>query len=170
MGIDRFAPNVYVSAFVIKDAHAESKDAFLPDRAFGVAGAHVVPVAATQAVKLTAPREVRSSSPLSIALDAGKVDGPAFATVAVVDEGILSLTGFATPDPLAQLFAKRALGVETYETMGCPMLHQPAGASSKTGGGDDRDADGIPDAADALGGRVQPVKPVDRKGTRPHFR
>ncbi|HEX3482074.1 MAG TPA: MG2 domain-containing protein, partial [Kofleriaceae bacterium] len=175
--LDRFAPNVYVSAFVVKDPHLESKDAFLPDRAFGVAGARVVPFAATQAVQLTAPREVRSSSPLSIALDAGKTDGPAFVTVAVVDEGILSLTGFASPDPLGQLFARRALGVETYETIGWTMLHQPAGVSSKTGGGD-ADADGIPDAADALGGRVQPVKPValfsgvvplgaDGKGTIP---
>ena len=86
---------------------------------------------------MTTPREVRSSSPLHIVLDVGKTDGPAFATVAVVDEGILSLTGFASPDPLAQLFARRALGVETYETIGWTMLHQPAGASSKTGGGDD---------------------------------
>ena len=62
---------------------------------------------------------------------------PTFAIVSVVDEGILSLTNFQTPDPLAQLFAKRALGVETYETLGWTMLHQPAGASSKTGGGDD---------------------------------
>jgi uncharacterized protein YfaS (alpha-2-macroglobulin family) len=159
--LDRFAPSVYVSAFVIKDPHLESKDAFLPDRAFGVAGARVVPVAATQALQVSAPGEIRSSSPLAIQLDAGKIDGPAFATVAVVDEGILSLTGFASPDPLAQLFAKRALGVETYETIGWTMLHQPAGASSKTGGGEDVDGDGIPDAADAaLGGRVQPVKPV----------
>ena len=92
---DRFAPNVYVSAFVVKDPHLESKDAFMPDRAFGIAGARVVPVETTQTVQLTAPKEVRSSSPLSITLDAGKTDGPAFATVAVVDEGILSLTGFA---------------------------------------------------------------------------
>jgi len=29
-----FAPNVYVSAFLVKDPHLESKDAFMPDRAF----------------------------------------------------------------------------------------------------------------------------------------
>ncbi|HEX8108501.1 MAG TPA: alpha-2-macroglobulin family protein, partial [Kofleriaceae bacterium] len=157
--LDRFAPNVYVSAFVIKDPHLESKDAFLPDRAFGVGGAHVVPVEATQPLQITAPKEVRSSSRLTVALDAGKIDGPAFATVAVVDEGILSLTGFASPDPLAQLFARRALGVETYETIGWTMLHQPAGASSKTGGGEE----GFDEASEygaTLGGRVQPVKPV----------
>ena len=35
--LDEYAPNVYVSAFLVKDPHLESKDAFLPDRAFGVA-------------------------------------------------------------------------------------------------------------------------------------
>src|SRR6185503_13495691 len=82
-----------------------------------------------------------------------------FAIVSVVDEGILSLTSFPTPDPLAQLFSKRALGVETYETIGWTMLHQPGGASTKTGGGD-YDADGIADSEDGDGSRVQPVKPV----------
>ena len=157
--LGKFAPNVYISAFVIKDPHLESKDAFMPDRAFGVGSARVAATEFTQAVQLTAPKEVRSSSPLSVTLDVGKTDGPAFATVAVVDEGILSLTDFPTPDPLAQLFAKRALGVETYETIGWTMLHQPAGASSKTGGGEMGDMGG--EEGGALGqGRVQPVKPV----------
>jgi len=152
-----FAPNVYVSAFVVKDPHLESKDAFMPDRAFGIASARVAVTELTQTVQLEAPKEVRSSSPLSISLAVGKTEGPAFATVAVVDEGILSLTRFASPDPLAQLFAKRALGVETYETIGWTMLHQPAGASSKTGGGDE----GVGEDGGALGqGRVQPIKPV----------
>ncbi len=154
----KFAPNVYISAFVVKDPHLESKDAFMPDRAFAVVSARVAATELTQPVQLTAPKEIRSSSPVAITLDVGKTDGPAFATVAVVDEGILSLTSFPTPDPLAQLFAKRALGVETYETIGWTMLHQPAGASSKTGGGD-----GGMEGEDggALGqGRVQPVKPV----------
>lgn len=155
--LGKFAPNVYVSAFVVKDPHLESKDAFMPDRAFGVASLKVTPTEMTQPLAVTAPREVRSSSPLSVTLDAGKTDGPAFATVAVVDEGILSLTNFATPDPLVQLFGKRALGVETYETIGWTMLHQPAGASSKTGGGDDGTGE---EGGEGQGGRVQPVKPV----------
>ena len=76
--------------------------------------------------------------------------------MSVVDEGILSLTNFQTPDPLAQLFAKRALGVETYETLGWTMLHQPAGASSKTGGGDyEEDEEG---GGGERCGRVQPAE------------
>lgn len=155
--VGEYAPNVYVSAFLVKDPHLESKDAFLPDRAFGIANVPIKPTQFTQTLKIEVPKEVRSNSPLSVKLDAGK--GAGFAMVAVVDEGILQLTNFQTPDPLAQLFARRALGVETYETIGWTMLHQPAGASSKTGGGDDMDADGLADAGD-LSGRVQPVKPV----------
>ena len=153
-----FAPNVYISAFVVKDPHLESKDAFLPDRAFGIASARVLPTQFTQSLKIDVPKDVRSSSPLVVKLDAGAVQGPAFATIAVVDEGVLSLTSFKTPDPLTTLFAKKALGVETYETIGWTMLHNPAGASSKTGGGEDM-SEGAEQGAYGKG-RVQPVKPV----------
>jgi len=140
--LEKYAPNVYVTAFVIKDRTRSPRMRSCPTRVRRRWGARRA-VAATQAVQLTAPREVRSSSPLSITLDAGKLDGPAFATVAVVDEGILSLTGFASPDPLAQLFAKRALGVETYETIGwtCCTSRRRVVEDRR---GDDRDGDGIP--------------------------
>jgi len=157
--VDAFAPNVYVSAFLVKDPHVESKDAFMPDRAYGVMSTRVMPVAFTQPVRIEAPKEIRSSSALTIKLDLGITMGPTYAIVAVVDEGILSLTNYKTPDPLAQLFAKRALGVETYETIGWTMLHQPAGASSKTGGGDDGDVEEAGGGPNDVG-RVQPVKPV----------
>jgi alpha-2-macroglobulin len=156
--VGEFAPNVYVSAFLVKDPHLESRDAFLPDRAYGVKSAKVTPTDFTQAVKLDVPKEIRSSSPLAVKLDAAGAAPGTVAIVSVVDEGILSVTHFKTPDPLGQLFAKRALGVETYETLGWTMLHQPSGASSKTGGGDydeDEEGGGPLDA-----GRVQPVKPV----------
>jgi hypothetical protein len=153
-----FAPNVYVSAFLVKDPHLESKVAFLPDRAFGISSARVTPTQFTQPLTLTAPKEIRSASALEVTLDVGAQPEPTVATVAVVDEGLLSLTSFATPDPLAQLFAKRALGVETYETIGWTMLHKPAGASSHTGGG--ADEEGGADGSGAGSGRVQAVKPV----------
>jgi uncharacterized protein YfaS (alpha-2-macroglobulin family) len=153
-----FAPNVYFSAFLVKDPHAESKDAYLPGRAFGVAGARMLPTEYTQDLKLDVPKDIRSSSALTVKLDVGASDGPTFATVAVVDEGILQLTDFKSPDPLAALLAKRALGVETYETIGWTLLHAPAGPSSATGGGDDEESSGGGGKADK--GRVQPVKPV----------
>jgi uncharacterized protein YfaS (alpha-2-macroglobulin family) len=144
-----FAPNVYVSAFLVKDPHLESAEAFMPDRAFGVGSVTIEPTEFTQAVKMDVPKEVRSNSNLTVNLELGTQEGPTFATVAVVDEGILSLTRFQSPDPLSELFAKRALGVETYETIGWTLLVPPGGNSRSTGGDEGGAA-----------GRVQPVKPV----------
>ncbi|NMO14970.1 hypothetical protein HPC49_15965 [Pyxidicoccus fallax] len=145
-----FAPNVYVSAFLVKDPHLESAEAFMPDRAFGVASVPLEPVDYTQAVTMNVPKEVRSNDTLTVDLELGALEGPTFATVAVVDEGILSLTRFQSPDPLKQLFTKRALGVDTYETIGWTLLVPPGGNSRSTGG----------DGEGSAAGRVQPVKPV----------
>lgn len=145
-----FAPNVYVSAFLVKDPHLESAEAFMPDRAFGVASVPLEPVDYSQAVTMNVPKEVRSNDTLTVDLELGALEGPTFATVAVVDEGILSLTRFQSPDPLKQLFTKRALGVDTYETIGWTLLVPPGGNSRSTGG----------DGEGGAAGRVQPVKPV----------
>ena len=149
--VSSFAPNVYVSAFLVKDPHLESQEAYLPDRAFGVASAAVEPVEFTAPLRLEVAPEVRSSSELRVRLDAGKLEGTSFAVVAAVDEGILQLTRMKSPDPLASIFAKRALGVDTFETVGWTLLVPPQGPTRSSGG----DA-----AAGGLAGRVQPVKPV----------
>ncbi len=150
--LEDFAPNVYLTAFLVKDPHLDSPQAFLPDRAFGVQSARVAPVEFRHDLKLDTPPEVRSSSTLTVSLDLGKnrdAEGPTYATVAAVDEGILSLTRFESPDPFDAIFTRRALGVETFETVGWTLLVPPAGPTDVTGG----------DAAGDLG-RVQPVKPV----------
>ena len=155
VALDAFVPNVYVSALLIKDPHLESQAAFLPDRAYGVQSVAVKPTRYAREVALSHPAEVRPYSSLGIDVSlpgARDASGPAFATVAVVDEGILSLTGFSTPDPLAELFRQRALGVRSYETVGWALSSGAAGTSSQTGGGEGEDG--------AVGGRVQMVEPV----------
>lgn len=149
--LEDFVPNVYVTAFLVKDPYLDSPTAFLPDRAFGVSSVRVEPRQFTHQLALDTPEEVRSSSELRVALDLGdsRGDGPTYATVAAVDEGILSLTRFESPDPFEQIFTRRALGVETFETVGWTLLVPPGGPASATGG------DGAGDL-----GRVQPVKPV----------
>lgn len=148
--LEKFAPNVYVSALLIKDPHLDTPAAFLPDRAYGMTSVRVQPRAFTQDVQLTVPNEVRSNSTLNVELQLPNVEPNSFVTVAAVDEGILSLTKFKSPDPLASIFKKRALGVDTFETIGWNMLLPAQDTSSKTGG--DADASGA--------GRVQQVKPV----------
>lgn len=149
--LKEFAPTVYVSAFLVKDPHIESKESFLPDRAFGVEPIQVEPTAYTEEVALSVPESVRSNSKLTVTLDLGDADAGTYATVAAVDEGILSLTKFKSPDPIAEIFAKRRLGVETFETVGWTMLLPPEKSPTRGTGGD---------AMGDVAGRVQPVKPV----------
>ncbi len=149
--VPSFFPNVYVSLFLVKDPHIESAAAYLPDRAFGVVSAPVEPVEFTSEVRLELPAEVRSNAPLAVRLQVDKVEGPTFAVVAAVDEGILQLTRMKSPDPFEAVFARRALGVDTFETVGWTLLVPPQGPSRTAGG--DQEGKGA-------AGRVQPVKPV----------
>ncbi len=146
--VPTFVPNVYVSALLIKDPSVDSPEGYAPERAFGVQPVRVEPTAHTLDVALTVPAEVRSNSRLPVEIDLGKMGAEASITVAAVDEGILQLTDFQSPDPLADIFAQRRLGVTTYETIGWSML-MPAGPSRPHGGG-----------SGGAGGRVQAVKPV----------
>ncbi|MEZ4317427.1 MAG: MG2 domain-containing protein [Myxococcota bacterium] len=146
--VESFVPNVYVSAFLVKDPHLDSPEGYSPERAFGVASVRVRPDDYRFDVKVDVPEEVRSNSVLTVGLDVGKHEGETWVTVAAVDEGILQLTRFESPDPIADVFPQHRLGIRTYETVGWSIL-MPAGTSSEHGG------DGM-----GAGGRVQPVKPV----------
>ena len=148
--VDVFDPNVYASVLVLKDPHLESAEVRMPDRAFGVASAEISPAAFTTEVSIKVPESVRSNSTLDVEIQVSNGDQPTFVTVAAVDEGILSLTRFPSPDPTGDLFPMKALGVETFETVGWSMQVPPAGSSSSTGGGS---GDGPPK-------RITGVKPV----------
>ena len=147
--VEEFEPNLYVSALLLKDPHEESAKSFLPSRAYGVRSVRVRPDRYLQDIEVRAPDEVRSNASFEVEIDLPEADRPMFVTVAAVDEGILSLTKFATPDPAKTLFERLALGVSTYETIGW-NVSLPAGDLGRSTGG------GGPDAP----GRVQMVKPV----------
>jgi uncharacterized protein YfaS (alpha-2-macroglobulin family) len=148
--VDQWAPNVYVSALLLKDPHSDSAETYMADRAFGVGSVRIDAAAYTQELVIRAPEEVRPNSELVVELELPGAGPDTVVTVAAIDEGILQLTGFETPDPLAQLLAKRALGVQSFETVGWSILVPPEGATSSTGG----------DAPDGDLGRAQPVEPV----------
>ena len=146
--VEDFEPNVYISALLIKDAHLVSREDYLPGRAFGVASVRVRPEAFLHTVSLYVPDTIQPNSTMTVGLQVEGAEGATYATVAAVDEGILQLTDFETPDPATQIFAQRALGVDTFETVGW-SLASSGRPGSRTGGD-----------ADAGGGRVQMVKPV----------
>lgn len=155
--LQRFVPNVYVSALVVKNTQQDAGKAFVPERSFGVVSLRVLPQEYLQQVSLKVPEEIRSNSSFKVNLDVGAVVEPTFVTVAVVDEGVLQLTRFSTPEPAKKLFARKGLGVETFETIGWAIQTQDPGTTSKTGGGDEGEEGG---GDGELSGRVMPVKPV----------
>lgn len=133
--VEALVPNVYVSLLVLENPHADSPESFVPSRGWGLGSVRIVPTPLTLPTRLTAPETLRSSAPLTVELE---VEGDAElvqAVVAVVDEGILSLTRFATPNPIVELFEKRALEVETFDTVGWNLLLPASGPSGRTGGG-----------------------------------
>lgn len=105
-------PNVYVNVTLIQP-HAQTVND-LPIRLYGVipisvedASTHLNPV-------LNVPEkwspETRSS------LTVSETDGKEMNyTIAIVDEGLLDLTRFKTPDPWNALYAREALGVKTWD-------------------------------------------------------
>ena len=151
--LERFAPNVYVGVLLLKDPHLESPATYVPDRAFGVRSLRVTPERFTRPVTLDVPDTVRPHQTLEVGIDVGRTRGPTFVTVAAVDQGILSLTGFASPDPNRDLFARRALGVGTFETVGW-ALRLGAQAPVSSGGGGDGEEEELGSSA------ARPVKPV----------
>lgn len=150
--VPEFTPNVYLSALMIKDPFSQSKQAFMPARAFGVVPVRVNPTTDELKVKLTAPAEMRPNRELTVKIDAGPNGGRTFATIAAVDEGVLQLTRFVSPDPLSEIYAQRALGVNTFETVGWSLILPAVDQATGGDAGDEMD--------NAATGRPQPVKPV----------
>ncbi|MGM0555301.1 MAG: alpha-2-macroglobulin family protein, partial [Myxococcota bacterium] len=147
-------PNVYATVFLMKDPHDGEDGAFMPERAFGVQSLRVDRSPYRQQLEVEAPREVRPSSRLEVVVDAGRQESPTYVTVAAVDEGVLQLTDYETPDPLDSLIARRALGVDTFDTVGW-NVHMPAGGQNGHPGGG-----GGGGSRDNASGRIMPVEPV----------
>lgn len=115
-----YAPNAYVSAILVRGRSHFAKDATgfetgAPAYRIGYARLEVDPSAQRLSVALaeksltTSPgKQVKLS--FAVADSAGK-PSDASATVMVVDEAVLGLTNYATPDPIAMAYAFRVLTV-----------------------------------------------------------
>lgn len=120
-----------------------------PRRAVGIAHVPVDMGARTFALQIDAPdvARPRGEQGIEVSISGGPRE-PVFLTLAAVDEGILQLTKFRSPDPVAHYFGRKALGVELYDDYGRlldPNLGMPA--EVRTGG-------------DQLGGEGLSVVPV----------
>lgn len=108
----QMAPNVYVHIALIQPHGQTIND--LPIRLYGVTPIMVEDPNTRLKPEIDMPDEVRPLKEFTIKVsEANKL--PMDYTIAIVDEGLLDLTNFKTPDPWASFFAREALGVKTYD-------------------------------------------------------
>ncbi len=131
---DDWGVGAYVTASLIRPSDGPEH---LPTRSLGLAHATLAPGDRALRTVLSAPSETRSRERLEVVLELPDApDGPAYATVAAIDLGALTLTGFASPDPTAHYFGQRRLGVAIRDIFG-RLIDARAGALGevRSGGG-----------------------------------
>jgi len=106
------SPNVYIHATLVQQHSKKEND--LPLRMYGVAAIKVVDPATTLSPVIAVPSEVRPDEHFNLQISEENGQ-PMHYTVAVVDEGLLGLTRFKTPDAWAHFYAKQALGIKTWD-------------------------------------------------------
>lgn len=108
-----------------------------PVRAIGVAWLGIDPAPRTLSVAIGAPNRVVPRQPVDVPITVkGAHGGATYVTLAAVDEGILQLTRFASPDPVGFFFGKRKLGVDIRDDYG-KLLDGSADAGPIREGGDE---------------------------------
>ena len=106
------APTAYVGVSVLQPYSQTLNDR--PIRMYGVVPLNVNDPRTRQDVAIRMPEELRPETRFQIEVET--VDGhPAQFTLAVVDEGLLAITGFSTPDAWQSFYRKRRLGVVTHD-------------------------------------------------------
>ena len=131
-----WAPNVYVVGTLIRST--EGLEEHAPARAYGAFPLHVSFKKYALDLAIEAPGEMRPDNDLKVSVSVPRGGPSAFVTLAAVDEGILQLTGFASPDPLKYFFSKQRLSVETHDlyTFLLPEVKSASKQSSSGGGAD----------------------------------
>lgn len=138
-GRDVPAAGAYVLAVAISPTGAVLPR--LPVRAVGAAWVPGAAAAHRLEVALEAPAKVEPGATLAVNVKvAGAAAGePAFVTLAAVDEAVLRMTDFASPDPADHFLGRRDAGVEWRDVYG--DLIDPAGQPGRlVEGGDARAA------------------------------
>lgn len=106
------APNVYAHVSVIQPHSQTIND--MPVRLYGIAAILVEDPDSRLRPVINAPKEVRSQQSFEISVNEASGREMSY-TLAVVDEGLLDITGFRTPDPWNYFYAREALGVKTWD-------------------------------------------------------
>ncbi|MGB0885930.1 MAG: alpha-2-macroglobulin family protein [Chitinophagales bacterium] len=125
---EAFLPNAYITATLFKKHEVSD---FPLTVAYGIKSMRVEKSKRNMAVSISAPEESRSRTKQKINVKAAPNSK---VTIAVVDEGILQVSGFRTPNPYAFFYQNRALLVNSYNLY--PFLFKEISADN-AGAGDE---------------------------------
>lgn len=89
-----------------------------PVRAIGLSWLPIDPAPRTLTIKLDLPSQILPRRRLDVPVSVAGASGSAYVTLAAVDEGILQLTKFVSPDPTGYYFGKRRLAVDIHDDYG----------------------------------------------------
>lgn len=136
---DDWGVGAYVLATAFRPAGAEER-ARGPGRAVGVAWFDMDASARTMSVEMALPEEVRPRQTVTVPVTVTGIPAgeQVYLTLAAVDEGILLLTDFASPDPIDHYFGKRALGMEMRDAYGRLIISEGRRGQIRTGGDGDQ--------------------------------
>lgn len=125
-----YAPNIYVSVSLFQDYNKIDNDRAL--RLFGVIPLYVEDENTKLDLELKTPDKILPNSDFEIEIQ--NKDKRAFNyTVAIVDEGLLDLTDFKTPDIWKGFYAKTGFTLKTYDTYS-QIIPKFTGGDSVLGG------------------------------------
>lgn len=125
---DEHLPNVYITATLIKPHEFSDMPLTV---AHGFRNVKVEEKDRKLKVEITAQRAVRSKTSQKITV---KTEPGSFVTLAAVDNGVLQVTDFKTPDPYNYFYQKKALQVNSYDLY--PLLFPELRARLSSTGGD----------------------------------
>jgi len=105
-------PNAYISVALVQPLDQGENDR--PLRMYGVIPIEVIDPETRQELNLEVAEELASGKDFQVVVKT-KDREQTQVVLAVVDEGLLSLTDFKTPDPWKFFFAKEGAGINTYD-------------------------------------------------------
>ncbi len=143
-------PNVYLHISLLQP-HAQTVND-LPIRMYGVVPVFVTNSETVLQPQIQMPKMLRPETNFNVTVSE-KSGKPMTYTLAIVDDGLLDLTNFKTPDPWNDFYSREALGIRTWD-MYDHVLGASAGSYSSlfsTGG------DATLKPADAKANRFKPV-------------
>ncbi|MEJ7737462.1 MAG: MG2 domain-containing protein [Chitinophagaceae bacterium] len=121
-------PNIYITATLIKPHDVSDIPLTV---AHGFSNVIVEEKSRLSSVQITALKSVRSRTHQKVKV---KALPNSYITLAAVDNGVLQVTGFRTPDPYNHFYAKKALEVNGYNIY--PLLFPELKARLSSTGGD----------------------------------